>query len=226
MRGRRFWQQALGITRRDLTIEGRAGEVLGVVLPFAVAAVFVVPLATDALARRLADLASPVFWLVGLLFGMTVSLRQTGTETVTQRRQLALAGLDPSARFTGRALAASALTFGVLVVTAPLVVLFYDPAPIPRPWVMLGVLVLFSAGLSMLSTLAGDVTIGLRTRSALAPLLVVPLSVPLLVGASQSLEAVVQERSTLTWVLLMVVVDLALAVAGVVTARPLEETVT
>jgi heme exporter protein B len=225
MRGR-FLTQAVAIARRDLTIEGRAGEVLGVILPFAAVSVFVVPLATDALERRLTDLASPVYWLVGLLFGVIVSLRQTGAETLTQRRQLALSGLDPAARFAGRAAAAAILTLAVLAVTAPLVLLFYNIERVPRPGTMILVIVLFAIGLAMLSTLAGDVTTGLRTRTALAPLLVVPLAVPLFLGASQTYEAILRQGSTLMWVLLMVVFDLVLAAAGTIAAGPLEEAIT
>lgn len=222
----RFLTQAVAVARRDLTIEGRAGEVLGVILPFAAVSVFVVPLATDALERRLADLASPVYWLVGLLFGMIVSLRQTGTETLTQRRHLVLLGLDPVARFAGRASAAAVLTLAVLGVTAPLVLLFYGIDRIARPGIMIGVILLFAVGLAMLSTLAGDVTTGLRTRTALAPLLVVPLAVPLFLGASQTYEAMLREGSSLAWVLLMVVFDLLLAAAGTIAAGPLEEAIT
>lgn len=218
-----FWQQAWTLARRDLTIERRSREIVGVVVPFAAAAVFVVPFVTDALAIRLAELAFPVYWLVALLFGMQVALRQTGTETLAQRRHLALLGVDPVARFTGRVLSGTVLILLVLAVTAPLVYLFYDPAPLPSAWPITGVLVLFALGLAMLSTLAGDVTTGLATRTALAPLLVVPVSVPLLLGAAQTLESVVRDRTTLPWVLTLVITDLALAVTGVVTARPLED---
>lgn len=223
MRLKRFWSQAGAIARRDLLIEGRAGEVLSVVIPFAAVAVFVVPLATDSLERRLADLAAPVYWLVALLFGMQVSLRQTAVENQTQRRILALTGADPAARFVGRSAAAALLTLAVLTVTAPLVILFYQPEPVEGLATMIPVVGLFAAGLAMLSTLAGDVTVGLRTRSALAPLLVAPLSVPLIIGASQALESLAHGRGTLTWTLLLIVTDLSLAVTGVLTARHLEE---
>lgn len=222
----RFWRQTWVIARRDLRIEGRAGEVTSVVLPFAAVAVFVVPLATNTLEVRLADIAWPIYWLVSLLFGMQVTLRQTGTETQTQRRHLALLGIDPAARFAGRALSAAALILAVLVVTAPLVILFYDPDPVPRLWVMIPVLVLFSLGLAMLATLAGDVTVGLRSRSALAPLLVAPLAVPLLVGAAQTLESLSRGDGTLTPILLLVMADLALAATAALAARPLEEATT
>lgn len=219
----RFWHQVWTLARRDLTVEWRSRETLGVVVPFAAAAVFVVPFATDALAIRLAELAFPVYWLVALLFGMQVALRHTGTESPAQRRQLALLGVDPVARFTGRTVSGSLLILVVLGVTAPLVYLFYSPPLVPSAWPISAVMVLFAIGLAMLSTLAGDVTSGLATRTVLAPLLVVPVSVPLLLGAAQALESVVRSRTTLPWVLTLVITDLALAITGVLTARPLED---
>lgn len=219
----RFWQQTWAITRRDLVVERRSRETVAVVVPFAAAAVFVVPFATDALGVRLATIAFPVYWLVGLLFGMQAALRQTAVETPAQRRHLALLGVDPVARFTGRTVSGAVLILVVLVVTAPLIFLFYDPEPVGAFWPMPLVLVLYAAGLSMLSTLAGDVTAGLATRTSLAPLLVVPVSVPLLLGAAQALESLARGRTTLPWVLTLVVTDLALAITGVLTARALEE---
>jgi heme exporter protein B len=221
-----FLAETLVIARRDLRIEGRAGEVTSVVLPFAAVAVFVVPLATNTLQLRLADLAAPVFWLVALLFGMQVALRQTATESPTQRRHLVLLGIDPIARFAGRAAAAALLMFVVLIVTGPAVILFYDPDPIPGLWRMVPVLGLFVVGLATLATLAGDVTSGLRGRSALAPLIVAPLAVPLLVGASRTLDSLADGSGSLSGVLLLVVADLALIATAALAARPLEEATT
>jgi heme exporter protein B len=78
-------------------------------------------------------------------------------------------------------------------------------------------------GLTELGTLAGEVTAGLRNRSALASLIVAPLALPLVIGASQSVRALVQDTGILTWILLLIASDLALAVAGVALAKPLEE---
>jgi heme exporter protein B len=217
-----FVEQAMLIAARDLRIEGRAGEVGGIVLPFAAAAVFVVPLASNPLEVRLADIGWPVFWLVALLFGLQISMRQTGTESPTQRRHMMPLGVDPLARFVGRALAAATLMFGILVVIGPLVVLFYDPDVRPPVPPAIGILVLFTVGLAMIATLAGDVTVGLRARSSLAPLLVAPLSVPLLVGGARAFESLSRGSGSLVPTLLLVVADLALAATATLTARHLE----
>lgn len=222
----RFWSEVFALARRDLMIESRGGEVFGVVLPFAAVAVFVVPLATDALATRLDQMAWPVFWLVGLLFGMQVALRQTGTETRAQRRILTLLGVDPAARFVGRSLAAALLILAMMVVIAPLVVLFYDPELVPPIGPAILIVSAFSIGLSMLATIGGDLTAGLRTRSSLASLIVAPISAPLLIGASLALESLSRDRSTMTPTLLLTVTILALAVTGVLTAPILEEATT
>ncbi len=88
---------------------------------------------------------------------------------------------------------------------------------------MAPVIILAAVGLAMLGTLAGDVTIGLRARTSLAPLLMAPLATPLLMGASQALENLIAEKSIITWVLVLVIADLGLAAAGVMSARALEE---
>ena len=64
-----------------------------------------------------------------------------------------------------------------------------------------------AVGLTELATLAGELTTGLANRSALASLIVAPLSIPLVIGASQSLEALRRSETILPWVLLMVTTD-------------------
>lgn len=218
-----FWRSAGVIARRDIKVELRSGEALSVVFPFAVVATWVVPLATDASRSLLRDLAAPVYWLVILLFGMMVVFRQTALETAAQRRVLTLTGLDPAARFVGRSVASALIlapVAGMLVI--PIVVL-YDYRPSAGVWLMVPVIAMAGAGLAMLGTLAGDVTVGLRARTSLAPLLMAPLAVPLLMGASQALESLNANSSILTWVLVLVIADLGLAAAGVMSARALEE---
>ena len=120
-------------------------------------------------------------------------------------------------------MAATLLISAVLALMTPLALIFYQPAPIDGWPLMIPVAALFASGLAMLATLAGDVTVGLRTRTALAPLLVVPVAVPLLMGAAQTLEALSRGDGTLAWILVLVITNLVLAAVGTLAARPLEE---
>ncbi len=219
-----FWDQALEIARVDLRVERRLGDVIRIVLPFAVVAILVVPLALGLELATISRIGPAVFWALGILFGMQVALRQAANDRSERRDLYALLGVDPAARFVGRTLSGSVLMLGFLVVLLVAMIALYDPA-LPQGWPlpMLAAIVLVGIGLTELGTLAGEVTAGLRNRSALASLIVAPLAIPLVIGGSQTVESLARGAGILPWLLLLVATDLALAVAGVALARPLEE---
>ncbi len=219
-----FWPQALEIARVDLTVERRLGDTLRIVLPFAVVALLVFPLALGVDLAAISQLGPAVFWALGILFGMQVALRQAAHDDRERRDLYALLGVDPAARFVGRVISGSVLMLGFLAVLLVAMVLLYSPRlppGWPLPVVLSGILV--ALGLTELGTLAGEVTAGMANRTALASLIIAPLSIPLVIGASQALEAMARGTGILPWILILVATDLALAVSGVGLARPLEE---
>ena len=219
-----FWGQALEIARVDLRIEQRMGDVLRIVLPFGIVALLVFPLALGIDLTAISRLGPAVFWAIGILFGMQVALRQTADDRPERRDLYSLLGVDPAARFVGRSLSGSVLMAVFLAVLFVATLVLYSPE-LPEGWpgpVLLGLL-LTAIGLTELGTLAGEVTAGLRNRTALASLIVAPLSIPLVIGGSQTLESLARGAGILRWLILLVATDLALAVAGVAVARPLEE---
>ena len=219
-----FWDQALEIARVDLRIERRMGDVLRIVLPFAVVALVVFPLALGVDLSAISRLGPAVFWAIGILFGMQVALRQTADDRAERRDLYSLLGVDPSARFVGRCLSGSVLMIGFLFVLLLATIILYSPdLPAGWPAPVMASLLLAAIGLTELGTLAGEVTAGLRNRTTLASLIVTPLALPLVIGASQTLESLARDAGILRWLILLVATDLALAVAGVALARPLEE---
>jgi len=123
----------------------------------------------------------------------------------------------------GRAATSMLLLLAFQIVLVPVTVLLYNPGRMDRwPWLLV-VIVLLASGLSLVGTLAGSVTVGLKTRSTLTPLLVAPLSMPMLLAASQVVEALRNGSSILVWILLLMTIDIAMAAIGVSTANPLEE---
>jgi heme exporter protein B len=218
-----FWQQAKEIARKDLLVEGRAGEALYITIPFGAVALMLIPLAIGTDRPLLAQVGPGMFLSVALLFGMLVAFRQTAADTPPQQELLTLLGTDPAAKFVGRAVTSTLLLLVFEIVLVPVTILLDNPGRIPGwPWLLL-VLVLLASGLALVGTLAGSVTAGLRTRNTLTPLLVAPLSMPLLLASAQVVEALRKETSILLWITLLATMNLAVAVIGVVTARPLEE---
>ena len=218
-----FWTQTLTITRRDLLRERRSGEVLWVTLPFGAIALLLVPLAIGTDTRTLEEIGLGMFWVIVMLFGVLIAVRQTNAETQPQRDQVALSGIDPAAAYVGRSLASFLLLVVFETVLLVVTIALYDIPLVGFEWMPL-VIILVAAGLSLLGTLAAGIVSTGRSAAALVPLLVAPLSVPLLIGATQTFESLRFGRSSLAWILMMTVVTLLLAVAGVLSARTLQET--
>ena len=217
-----FWRQAMAVARKDLAMERRTGEVLLVTAPFGAVALLLIPLAVGTDQPLLTRIGPGMYWVVVLLFGILVAVRQSAHDGQPQRDLLGLLGIDPAARFTGQAGATMALLLVFEVVLGPIAAAMYSPST--RGWLWLIVLIpLVAVGLALLGTLAGWLTQSVAAGPALVPLLVAPLSIPLLLGATQTLEGLRLGESILGWVLLVLALDLALAIAGVLSSRPLEE---
>jgi heme exporter protein B len=221
-----FWSQVRAITSYELLIERRSGETWSIITPFAAAALMTIPLAIGIDLPLVSSIGWPVFWSITLLFGMQVAWRHVSSERNATRDLITLLGVDPAARFTGRVIASGALLSGFMLVIGVLTTFLYSPDELARWPLLIVVGLLFATGLAQLATLAADLTIGLGARSSLAPLLVAPLALPLLIGAAQATNSLTLTGSILPWLLMLVLADLLLAIVGVLTARPLEEAAT
>ncbi len=164
-----------------------------------------------------------LFWVIVMLFGVLIAVRRTASETPAQRDLMSLLGIDAGASFTGRVMASTGMLLAFQIVIGAVAVLLYDITLDGWAWLFL-IVPLAAIGLGLLGAVAGGVTSSLNASAALVPLLVAPLAVPLLLAATEAMDALQTGGSILPWILLMVVVDLALAIAGVLTARPLQET--
>lgn len=216
--------QAREIARVDLVVERRVGETLRVILPFAVVGLLVLPLATGPDLALLRQVGVSVFWVLAVLFGMQIALRQSADDTTPRRDLYMLTGLDPAARFLGRTMSGTVLLIVFMAVLLCATVLLYDASLPPEGLGHVALAgVLFSYGLAALSTLAGEIASGLRGRVALASLIIAPLSIPLVLGAAQAVEAIDRGAGILAWSLLLLAADVALTVIGVAVAGPLEE---
>jgi heme exporter protein B len=217
-------RQTLEVTAKDLRVEARSGEALSVILPFGAAALLLLPIAVGADLPVLRQAGWGMFWVVVVLFGTLMAVRGTAVDGPAQRDLLTLLGVDPAARFLGQTLA-SALLLGVFqILLAPVAVALYDPG-LAGWWWLVAAVPLVAVGLAALGTLAGSLAASLPARSTLAPLLVVPLSLPLLLAGTQLAAGAAYGRSPAAWLLLLVAVDLVVVAAGVLAAGPLEETV-
>lgn len=215
--------QAVVAAKRDLSRERRRGEVIWVTIPFGVVAMLLIPMAVGADAPRLRELGPGLYWVVVLLFGVLVTVRSTAADSPQQRDLNRLIGLDPAAGFAGRAFASFVLLMVFEVVVGLATIALYDVTLAAWFWLPI-ILVVAGAGLALIGSLAASIAGSLATGSALVPLLVAPMAVPLLLGATQALDGLRLGNAILPWMLLMVTVVFVLMIVGVVTARALQET--
>lgn len=216
-----FFAQSKAVTKRDLLRERRSGEVLWITIPFGAVALLLIPIAIGIDTPTLRAVGVGMFWVVIMLFGVLISVRRSTSDSLAQRDMVALTGVDPAAAFVGSAVASFLLLMIFEVVLGALTIILYDISLTGWAWIPL-ILVLVAAGLSLLGTLAGAIVATGQSASALVPFIVAPLSVPILIAATQSFEGLRLGHSILTWVLMLVVVALVLAIAGVLAARPLQ----
>ncbi len=223
MTPRAFWKQVGWVFAKDLRVEVRGGVTLRMATPFAALALLLAPLATGADTALLRRIGPGMLWLVVILFGMTVTLR-SGAESGPVRDLLTLSGLDPAAGFLGRSLAGAVLLFGVTLVLVPLMIVLYAPEGSPG-WGWLALLAIAGVmALGLLGSLVATLVTGLRERTTLGPLLAIPPAVPVLLATARGTDSALSQRGSLSWLLLLVAMNLALVIVGVLLAGPMDET--
>ena len=215
-------RQVVLTSRKDLLLERRDGEALLITAPFGAVALLLIPIAVGADIPLLRTIGPGMYWSVIVLFALLVALRRSAFESVEQSSMLRLAGVPDAARLFGGALASAALLLTFELVLAPVAVMLYDPDLTGWPW-LLFVLPATAAGLALLGSIARGLLGPLGTRTTLGMLLCVPLALPLLLGATQTLEAASYGRSPLLWLVLLVIVDLVLFLGVLFVGQTLEE---
>jgi heme exporter protein B len=212
----------LEIARHDLLVERRAKETLTVVVPFGLAALIALPMAIGIDLALISSIGPAAYWSTSLLFGMQIAWRTTVADTGPNRDLVTLLGVSPVSRFWGRTIASAVLLVAFMFLLGVAAILLFSPQTPLTPWLLL-IVTLFATGLAIVATLAADITSGLSGRSPLASVLVVPLALPLLVGAAQAVESLSRGSGILPWLLMLAAAEIVLAVAGTLAAQPLEE---
>lgn len=206
----------------ELRAELRAGEVLLTTLPFAAGGLLVVAIAVGADVPLLRRLGPGLYWALVLLFGSLVMLRQSAAERPARRDLFVLLGIDPSVRWISRATAATLLLLSFELLLAPIAVVVYDP-DLQGLVLQAAAALLVAVGVGALGTIASDLAASARTNTSLVPLIVTPLTLPLLIAAVQLHDGAAYGASPWPWIALALLVDLTIVVAGLLTARPLQE---
>jgi heme exporter protein B len=179
-------RQVAAIVHKELLIEWRQRARMSALFFFAFALLLMVAFAMPN-AQILRDLGGGALW-VGLLLASTRSLDQS---MYVEMENGSLEGLvlwpvHPAAVYYGKTLANSLVLWLVALAITPLTIVLYDPPLRGDLFQYVGVLALGCAGLAAPGTLVSVLTVKARGSSALLPLLLFPLVVPVVMGASKA----------------------------------------
>jgi heme exporter protein B len=212
---------ALAIARKDALAELRGRHATVSTLFFAAIVLLLFGFALGPDSARLAAAAPGLLWLAVVFAGMLAVSRLHLLETEDDAlEQLALYPISRRAIFAGKALAGLAvmLVLGLLVLAAVGVLFAVD---IGAAWLPLATTVLLGAvGIAAVGTFYAGVTVRLRAREVMLPLLMLPVLAPLLLGAVKATSAALAGDpfgELGSWLQLLVAFDVIMVVAGAAT---------
>jgi heme exporter protein B len=173
----------LAALRKEMLLQWRTRARVVAVFVFGMTCLLLFSFAIGPDTSALSRYAAGFLWLA-LMLSSTLSLSESfHSETAEHALEgLLLIPVEASALYYAKALAnAAQLTLLGFALMPPMVVL-YD-APMPRPFALMVIIVLGSAGLAAPGTLYAGMTSQLRANQTLLPLLLFPLVVPVLLAA-------------------------------------------
>lgn len=211
------WQ----IARKDALAELRGRQAAGSTLFFAALVLLLFGFALGPDSRRLTESAPGLLWLA-IVFGslLTVARLHQLEADDGALEELARYPVERHAIYLGKALAGlgAVLVLGALLL--PLVAILYGIS-LATAWpALLATLVLGAIGISAVGTFYAGVTVRLRAREVMLPLLMLPIIAPLLLAAVKATSSALLGDplgDLASWLQLLAAFDLVMLAAGAVT---------
>lgn len=210
------WKIIGEILRKDLLLEWRTKAFLSNLGVFLLLILVVLNLAFQGLPLAVGLLFPGSFW-VGMLFATVLAASRSVAIEMEERalRSLALLPVDRSILFLGKVLALWIFLALVGIAGSLLGVVLFQ-VPLRHPVLFLLLLGMASLGLACVGFLQAVVGFWAQTREMLLPLLVLPLSAPLLLAAIRLTQESVQPRpiGVGNWLFLLLLFDLIALTVG------------
>ncbi len=221
-----FFHVAWVVMRKDLTVEVRSREIIYTTVFFAMSCILVFAFALVKDGRPLEDAAAGILW-IAIAFAGTLGLgrtfeRERHTETL---KALMLAPAERPAIYLGKLLGIVALLAVVEAILVPLASLLFSAPMLAYPFWMLALLVSGTLGFASVGTLFAAMLIRARSRDVLLPILLYPITVPVIIAGVRGTMALLQPTPDLAmvkfWVSMLVFFDVVFVTLALWTFEPL-----
>jgi len=181
------------IVRKDLTVEVRSREIAYTTLFFAVSCVLVFAFALVRDGRAPEDGAAGILWIAVMLAGNLTLGRTFERERQSETLRALLLGPAPRAAvYVGKLLGILALLIGAEVALVPLVALLFQARLLAHPLWLSAILVSGTVGFAAVGTLFAAMLVRARSRDVLLPVLLYPMTVPVIIAGVRGTAALMQ----------------------------------
>ena len=221
-----FLRTALLVLRKDFAIEAKSLEILSTTLFFALGCVLVFAFALVKEGQAPPDAAAAILW-ISILFAGTLALgrtfeRERYAETL---RALLLAPAPRPALYVGKLLGILCLLGLAEILLVPAIALMFNAPLFARPALLVLLLAAGTLGFSAVGTLFAAMLMRARTRDVLLPILLYPITIPVIIAGVRSTSALVaspvDEATATMWLAILVAFDVVFLTLALWTFEPL-----
>ncbi|MBI4262770.1 MAG: heme exporter protein CcmB [Acidobacteria bacterium] len=214
------------VLRKDLTVEVRSLEIAYTTVFFAVSCVLVFAFALVREGQAPEDGAAGILW-ISIAFAGTLALgrafeRERQSETL---RALLLAPAPRPAIYVGKLLGILALLVAAEAVLLPLVALLFQEDVFAHPVWLAAVLLTGTVGFAAVGTLFAAMLVRARSRDVLLPVLLYPITVPVIIAGVRATAVLLQPEVEMAlvrfWLALLVAFDVVFVTLALWTFEPL-----
>ncbi|HKB10592.1 MAG TPA: heme exporter protein CcmB [Vicinamibacterales bacterium] len=220
-----FLRTALLVFRKDFAIEVKSREILYTTLLFSLSCVLVFSIAFVKQGEPLEDAAAGILW-IAIEFAGTLALgrtfeRERYAETL---RALLLAPSSRAAIYVGKMLGILALLAVVELLLVPLVAILFHAPLFGAPLLLVGLLAAGTVGFGAVGALFAAMLVRARSRDVMLPILLYPITVPVMIAGVRGTAALLQDppdaASVTMWIAILAAFDVVFVTLSLWTFEP------
>jgi heme exporter protein B len=217
-------KHALLIARKDLAVELRTKESINAAGAFAIVILLLFSFAFDPDSEQIKEIGGGLLWLVFAFAGALVFNRSFARELPNDCLDTLLASpLSPASLLVGKALATFVMLIAMEIVSVLVFGIFFNVNWTRHIGELSLVFALGTWGISMLGAVFGALTVNLRLRELMLPIIIYPLLIPLLIAAIELTKLLLSNQpaspSDFLWAKILIVFDVVFTALAVMLAE-------
>jgi len=181
-----YARKVLVVMVKDLRAELRTKEAINASLSFALVVLLLFSFAFDPSEETTREISGGLLWIVFAFAGTLLLNRSFARELGNDCLDALIAAPVPgSALFLGKALANYLLVMAVELIALPLFGIFYNVRWTSQFWQLMLVVALGTWAMTVTGTIFSALTVNIRLREVMLPMLTYPILAPILMAAMQ-----------------------------------------